>query len=174
MFTGFNRFELDIDYEDAAKAYHTGQCDEDVDRLARKEYISVQLRLIDQKRIAEELKEHGAWSDEELQDESENKLRILWIACGNIVEEYVDRYERLRDIAYDWHGGQWSPLYAFASSGIVEDIDSLVLDINSALQEASEDDKADLLELINYVTEELETDDERIHYAAWATKPRQD
>lgn len=25
----------------------------------------------------------------------------------------------LRQLAYDWHGGQWSPLYAFASSGAI-------------------------------------------------------
>jgi hypothetical protein len=28
--------------------------------------------------------------------------------------------EKARQLAYSWHGGQWSALYAFASSGIIE------------------------------------------------------
>lgn len=30
-------------------------------------------------------------------------------------------HEKARRIAYDWHGGQDSPLYALASSGLVRD-----------------------------------------------------
>lgn len=30
-------------------------------------------------------------------------------------------HEKARRIAYDWHGGQSSPLYALASSGLVRD-----------------------------------------------------
>lgn len=38
--------------------------------------------------------------------------------------------ERARDLAYQWHGGQSSPLYAFASSGIVRDRDALLSEID--------------------------------------------
>jgi hypothetical protein len=40
-----------------------------------------------------------------------------------------EQAEAMREVAYDWHGGQWSPLYAFASSGIVEDGEDLVREI---------------------------------------------
>ena len=37
--------------------------------------------------------------------------------------------EKARALAYSWHGGQFSPLYAFASSGLVEDHNELLRDI---------------------------------------------
>jgi len=39
------------------------------------------------KEIAKELKEHGAWSEKELSNAKENKKRILWIASNDISEE---------------------------------------------------------------------------------------
>ena len=44
---------------------------------------------------------------------------------------------KARQIAYAWHSGQWSPLYAFASSGIVSDLSALLVEINKCLQVAS-------------------------------------
>ena len=38
--------------------------------------------------------------------------------------------EKARRIAYDWHGGQSSPMYAFASSGLVADLPALVAEID--------------------------------------------
>lgn len=35
------------------------------------------------------------------------------------------QYAKMRRTFYEWHGGQWSPLYAAASSGLVDDIDAL-------------------------------------------------
>lgn len=37
---------------------------------------------------------------------------------------------KAREIAYQWHGGQNSPLYAFASSGLIEDLTELDKDIS--------------------------------------------
>ena len=34
-------------------------------------------------------------------------------------------YRRMREVFYEWHGGQFSPLYAAASSGLVDDVDAL-------------------------------------------------
>ena len=31
-----------------------------------------------------------------------------------------------RQLMYDWHSGQWSPFYAAASSGLVEDWERLI------------------------------------------------
>lgn len=36
--------------------------------------------------IREALSEYGAWSSEQLDDDDENRLRIAWIACGDLVE----------------------------------------------------------------------------------------
>lgn len=54
-----------------------------------------------------------------------------------------------RTTAYNWHGGQWSPLYAFASSGIVEDLNALLSEIKqcSTLFHPPEDKDAEDLAL---------------------------
>lgn len=36
-----------------------------------------------------------------------------------------------RKIAHQWHGGQWSPLYAFASSGMIKDRWGILREIRS-------------------------------------------
>jgi len=38
-------------------------------------------------------------------------------------------YTKMRRTFYEWHGGQSSPLYAAASSGIVADVDMLQLEL---------------------------------------------
>ena len=38
-------------------------------------------------------------------------------------------YAKIRRTFYDWHNGQSSPLYAAASSGIVENVDILQLEL---------------------------------------------
>lgn len=42
---------------------------------------------IDPESIRSELKEYGAWNEEELSDDEENRRRIFWIACGNLYDE---------------------------------------------------------------------------------------
>ena len=49
--------------------------------------IKAQLDKIPTSDIRLELREYGAWSDVELLNDQENRLRILWIACGDITEE---------------------------------------------------------------------------------------
>ena len=48
--------------------------------------IRAQLERIDPEALRKELRECGAWSDEELADHKQNLQRILWIAAGDIVE----------------------------------------------------------------------------------------
>jgi uncharacterized protein YbaA (DUF1428 family) len=36
-----------------------------------------------------------------------------------------------RKLMYEWHSGQWSPMYAAASSGLVESFDALLYDVKS-------------------------------------------
>jgi hypothetical protein len=48
--------------------------------------IRAQLERIDPKVLRDELREYGAWDDQELADHGQNLQRILWIAAGDIVE----------------------------------------------------------------------------------------
>lgn len=63
--------------------------------------------------------------------------------------------QRARSLAYEWHGGQWSPLYAFASSGLVQDQSKLLAEIKSCMPSTAEDQR-DLVRLYNYVLTQLE------------------
>ena len=75
----------------AEGASHPGPCDDDVAELVQVPAIRRQLRKISDEDLREELREYGAWSDEELQDRQENELRIVWIAAGDICEECRER-----------------------------------------------------------------------------------
>lgn len=85
----FDRFNLDIREEDARYASHAGNCDQEVSEVANRASVARQLARIDPLLIVEELEEYGAWDETELADHAANKLRIVWLACGNIVEETV-------------------------------------------------------------------------------------
>jgi len=87
MYATFNRFEIKMSMLQARCGSHQGSCDDDVKDLLSLPEIKRQLRKIGPDPIKEELKEYGAWSEEELNDVEQNKARIIWIACGNIVEE---------------------------------------------------------------------------------------
>ena len=84
--SGDGRIELEIEYADADEGYHPGQCEHDVMALSKKPYIAEQLAKIDPMVLRNELKQYGAWDEEELSDHEENIQRILWLACGDIVE----------------------------------------------------------------------------------------
>lgn len=82
----FDTFEIQMTAEQANKASHPGICGFDVEELLRCSEIAVQLNVIPQEAIREALTEYGAWNDAELQDDFENRIRILWIAAGDINE----------------------------------------------------------------------------------------
>ena len=86
MIATFNRFELKMTYKQAESCTHPGPCDPDVEFLLNDPLIKRQFKKIDPALIANELKEYGAWDEEELKDVEENQRRILWIACWDIVE----------------------------------------------------------------------------------------
>ena len=61
--------------------------------------------------------------------------------------------EKARQIASNWHGGQWSGLYQFASSGIYvsENHDRYIREVERDLNLAKlKKDKEDLRKLKNY------------------------
>ena len=80
------RIELQITRKQAATGYHSGACDLDIEELSKLPAIARQLRKINPQTLREELREWGTWSDEELSDHEQNLQRILWLACGDIVE----------------------------------------------------------------------------------------
>ena len=82
------RIELNISQRVAEIGYHSGQCDRDLEWIRKnEEHVERQLRKVDPELLREELREYGAWDDEELQDHDVNLTRLLWLACGDIVEE---------------------------------------------------------------------------------------
>jgi hypothetical protein len=54
--------------------------------LSQNRKIRRQLERIDPEVLRKELREYGAWDDEDLADHAQNLQRILWIAAGDIVE----------------------------------------------------------------------------------------
>ena len=81
------RIELNITKAQAREASHQGRCDDDVYALSQEASIRRQLdRISDPEILAAELREYGAWDDQELADHEQNLQRILWIAAGDIVE----------------------------------------------------------------------------------------
>jgi len=67
-------------------APHQGQCDADIAELRLVPAIRRQLDKLSPPLVAECLREYGAWDAEELADHDANLSRLLWIACGDIVE----------------------------------------------------------------------------------------
>lgn len=78
--------EIEMTLAQAQSATHPGPCDADVMALSQHRKIRRQLERIDPEVLRKELREYGAWDDEDLADHAQNLQRILWIAAGDIVE----------------------------------------------------------------------------------------
>lgn len=77
---------LNITKKTANLGYHSGDCLEDIDRIMELPEIKRQLKKIDPEQLKKELYDYGAWDDSELENHKGNLQRILWIACGDIVD----------------------------------------------------------------------------------------
>ena len=84
----FERFTLEIPEQAIPDCSHQGACDEDVEhwqsKIDRPDQCTVDA-------LTEELREYGAWEDEELRDDDANWRRIVWIAACNLKEERQSR-----------------------------------------------------------------------------------
>lgn len=80
------RIELNIPRGLASLGYHSGACDSDIAELMEMDSIKAQLSGIPHQVLSEELKEYGAWDDSELANHGDNLARILWLACGDLVD----------------------------------------------------------------------------------------
>lgn len=91
MIAYFERFTIEMTLKQAKSVSHQGECLPDVLELLKdKKYIR-QFKNIDSESIAAELKEYGAWDEEELKNDIRNLERITWIAGCNIVEDYKEK-----------------------------------------------------------------------------------
>lgn len=88
MVAYFEHFQIEMTKDQARSASHPGQCTADVAELLNHPKVKRQLAKIDPAAIAAELAEYGAWDAEELSSREDNEARIIWIAAGNICEEY--------------------------------------------------------------------------------------
>jgi hypothetical protein len=85
--SGSGLIEIELTWDQACQGSHQGQCDVDIAELRKVPEIAVQLGKIDRDTLRKELDEYGAWDEDELKDHDQNLNRILWLACGDIVEE---------------------------------------------------------------------------------------
>ena len=77
---------LDIPEELAAWTDHPGDCEKDLVKLMQIDEVKVELDKIDKENLKLELKEYGAWTEGELNNHSDNLMRILWVTCCKINE----------------------------------------------------------------------------------------
>ena len=82
----YGLIELNITKAQAHTGHHQGQCDSDIKKLRGVPAIKRQLNRLDPLKVREALREYGAWDVIELADHDANLDRLLWIACGDIVE----------------------------------------------------------------------------------------
>ena len=80
------RLELALSSDQAARGYHSGACDLDIADLMQDPDVSAQLLAFDPLLVAAVLKEYGAWDSLELANHAANLERLLWIACGDLVD----------------------------------------------------------------------------------------
>lgn len=78
----FNRFEVELPADCVADCSQPGPVDENVEYWAGQTPCHISADS-----IKAELKEYGAWNEDELSDNKANWRRIIWIASCNIKEE---------------------------------------------------------------------------------------
>lgn len=91
MIATFERFEITLTKEQAHLGSHQGDCAGDIRYLLTLPSVQYELSKITPSDITAELAEYGAWDEEELKDHDQNRARILWLACGQIVDKLNER-----------------------------------------------------------------------------------
>lgn len=83
------KLELELTLDEAQNASHSGECKDDAEALLVQPHVASQVDAWDADDLREHLSEYGAWDDDELQDDDTNRVRQLWLACGDIVDGNV-------------------------------------------------------------------------------------
>lgn len=84
---GSGLIELHFTEEEARMVPLSGRADDGVAALSRVPGIAEKVAALDPALVAKELREYGAWDDEELRDHEQNIQRLLWIAASDVQEE---------------------------------------------------------------------------------------
>ena len=84
----FNRFSIELPLDAINDCSRPGQNDESVAYWTPK-ILDLNHNWPSNNDIKNELKECGAWSEEDLEDADQNNQRIIWIGCHNIKEEMI-------------------------------------------------------------------------------------
>lgn len=87
-YSSLYNFTIIIDRDDVNTIAHPGDSTDIVTTITRK--LSDQLDKIGPQAIRNELSEYGAWTDDELQNDDESRLCIVWIAACNLAETKED------------------------------------------------------------------------------------
>ena len=84
--SGSGRIEIEMSAEQATSVCHPGPCDENVAYLMAQPEIKAQLDAIPNNLMAAELAEYGAWDDEQLKDNDDNRAKLIWIVGCDLNE----------------------------------------------------------------------------------------
>lgn len=78
--------DLKLTRQDAMNCSVSGDNEPSVKIVMDKPYVKSQLQNLDKEKLKRELKEYGAWDDNQLNDHSENLMRWVWISASDISE----------------------------------------------------------------------------------------
>lgn len=78
--------ELRLWPADARSCAHAGDCEADVRALLAVPYVARQVARWPAEKLRLELRDYGAWDDAELADDAMNRIRLLWIAAGDMAD----------------------------------------------------------------------------------------
>lgn len=84
------RLSLEITTQQALDCTRPGDNGPSVQKLAAVREIAEQLDKFAAEDVATELRETGGWSDHELANHGANRLRLLWLACHDVIEEAAE------------------------------------------------------------------------------------
>lgn len=85
--SGNGRIEFELTWDQATQGGHQGDCEDDVRALLEQPEIKAIFAAIDPEDIRAELRCFGCWDETELADDAWNRVRLLWTACNDVVEE---------------------------------------------------------------------------------------
>lgn len=85
-FDGLRGNGIEMTLNQALSCSHQGSCDDDVAALLKNPAIEAQLVAYGPDAIRDGLREAGAWDDEELSNDDQNRHRALWLAACDIKE----------------------------------------------------------------------------------------
>lgn len=84
-FDDIGRMYLEFNQSQVDKCSHQGKCYNDCKAVAEQIRDQLSVYTLDEKIVI--LSETGAWEENELQNENETNLKIVWLACCDIKED---------------------------------------------------------------------------------------